>query len=368
MRKFAAVVVLGLLTSSGGQAASPRQRPIVGAIRWDAWIGDTPGSGVGREVERSLGPKRWHTRLPFFAEERSDTEVRIRANRQEVMDQEIAYAHGAGLDYWAFVMYAPDDPLTKGGLDLYLHSSHRRDMKYALMVQPYTFAEADIARLVHAFAEDEYQKVAGGRPLVFLLGPRTVDDPQWPDAKARVANLRAEAARAGLKNPYIVHMWGWNDARRVIDWLGLDAMGAYSLNFEDRGAPYAALATKTEGKWEEWRATRRKVFPLVMSGWDRRPRVENPVSWEPPNPPDAIEYYYDAPTPPELAAHLRASLDWCARHSDAADAWGVVIYAWNEIDEGGWLVPSLWPGQGPSRLYAIGRVLREWSPPPDSGP
>ena len=55
-------------------------KPVVGAIRWDAWHGDaglehyakaggrwknlTPGLAV----ERSLGPKHWHYRLPFFAE------------------------------------------------------------------------------------------------------------------------------------------------------------------------------------------------------------------------------------------------------------------------------------------------------------
>jgi hypothetical protein len=155
-------------------------------------------------------------------------------------------------------------------------------------------------------------------------------------------------------------MWGWGDVRRVIDWLGLDAIGAYSMNFRDRAAPYTVLTGKTEAKWDEWRATGAKVFPLVTAGWDRRPRVEHPVSWESADPPDAIEQYYRAPTPGELAAHVRAALDWCARHADAADARGIVIYAWNEIDEGGWLVPSLWPDQQTARLDAIGRVLHAW--------
>src|SRR5439155_790373 len=44
-------------------------RPVVGAIRWDAWFGDTAATTVGHEVERSLGPLQWHYRLPFFANE-----------------------------------------------------------------------------------------------------------------------------------------------------------------------------------------------------------------------------------------------------------------------------------------------------------
>jgi hypothetical protein len=95
----------------------------------------------------------------------------------------------------------------------------------------------------------------------------------------------------------------------------------------------------------------------VMSGWDRRPRVQNPVSWEKPDDAKAIARYYLPPTPVELAAHLQASLDWCTSHREAADAQGVLIYAWNEIDEGGWLLPSLWPDQGTERLDAIARVL-----------
>ena len=114
-------------------------RPVVGAIRWDAWIGPVPGYDVGLQVERSLGPQRWHTRLPFFAEEVSSTEVRIRANTQAIMDQEIAYAHRARLDYWAFVMYPRDNPQTHGGIDLYLSSLHKSDVNFAMIVQSYTF-------------------------------------------------------------------------------------------------------------------------------------------------------------------------------------------------------------------------------------
>src|SRR5262245_34949974 len=39
-------------------------RPVVGAIRWDAWYGGK--DAVGLAVEKSLSPKRWHYRLPFF--------------------------------------------------------------------------------------------------------------------------------------------------------------------------------------------------------------------------------------------------------------------------------------------------------------
>jgi hypothetical protein len=226
-----------------------------------------------------------------------------------------------------------------------------------MIVQSYTFTEPDIARLVGYFRLDEYQRVASGRPLLFLLGPSKRDDPAWHDVKGSVDRLRAKTVAAGMRTPYIVHQWGWDGAKDVIDWLGLDAMGAYAMHFDDKAAPFSTLAHKTEEKWEEWESSGAHVFPVVMSGWDRRPRVEHPVSWERADEPSAIERYYDPPTPGELSAHLRRALDWCSEHPRTADANGVLIYAWNEIDEGGWLLPSLWPEQGTKRLDAIGNIL-----------
>src|SRR5512136_1334454 len=95
-------------------------RPAVGAIRWDAWS----GGEVTRQVERTLGPRRYHARMPWFAEVVGDDAVRIRGGRQEVMDREIAFAVQAGLDYWAFLLY-PEGASMSESLRLYLASESR---------------------------------------------------------------------------------------------------------------------------------------------------------------------------------------------------------------------------------------------------
>ena len=112
--------------------APPQGKPVVGAIRWDAWFGDL--SRVGTSVESTLSPKHWHHRLPFYATEVSDDEVLARANSQQVMDKEIAYASAAGLDYWAYVIYPLDNPLSLG-LKLYLSSEHRSNINFCLNLQ-----------------------------------------------------------------------------------------------------------------------------------------------------------------------------------------------------------------------------------------
>jgi hypothetical protein len=63
----------------------------------------------------------------------------------------------------------------------------------------------------------------------------------------------------------------------------------------------------------------------------------------------------------ELANHLADALDWTSRNrASAAPVNAVLIYAWNENDEGGWLVPTLNPdgSVNAERLDAIAAKLK----------
>jgi hypothetical protein len=102
-------------------AASSHGRPLVGAIRWDAW---QENGDIQATVERTLGPSHWHYRLPFFAQVTGSNSVAINGNTQAIMDQEINYAANAGIDYWAFCLY-PDDMGMSHGLHLYLTAQLR---------------------------------------------------------------------------------------------------------------------------------------------------------------------------------------------------------------------------------------------------
>jgi len=357
-------ITCGILVAADAEGRKERGRPVVGAIRWDAWHGEA--SNVGLVVEKTLSPQRWHYRLPFYGVEVSPTQVQVRANTQAIMDREIAYARAAGLDYWAFVTYAPDAAMSLG-LKLYLSSTRKGDINFCLNLQGGCVGAggaknwpAQVARYVGCFKEPAYQKVAGGRPLVYLFQAGDMVGQgkfaSWSDARAAFDELRKATVAAGLPTPYIVAQhWSPPTARDHADKLGLDAVGAYASNGGGKRAPYAQLAAHTEKWWDAFRETRAKVVPLATTGWDRRPRVENNVPWEPAGgDPDA---YYESPAPRELAAHLKAALDWNAAHPKAAEAKAILIYAWNETDEGGWLVPT--HAEGAKRLDAIGDVLKK---------
>ncbi len=57
-----------------------------------------------------------------------------------------------------------------------------------------------------------------------------------------------------------------------------------------------------------------------------------------------------------MVRHVGRVLEWLEANAQHARAQLALIYAWNENDEGGWLVPTL--SEGPARLVALRRVLR----------
>ncbi|HUT35416.1 MAG TPA: hypothetical protein VNE39_18150 [Planctomycetota bacterium] len=344
-----------------------QKRPLVGAIRWDAWHGD---QGVpGQAVERALGPKRWHARIPFFGKAVSDTQVEIRGYSQEIVDQEIAYARQAGLDYWAFVTYEPDTSMSLA-LKTYLASSHKGDIRFCLLTEcgkwgtPETH-RAKVERFLKLMAGPTYQRVLGDRPLLYVGFVRD----EWLNAWGGAAGarklfdeFRAAARKAGLGNPYIVLMeFSPQRGKKLADALGLDALSAYATQAAGNGTPYASLAKHAERFWEQCKATGKPVVPIAMAGWDRRPRVEHPVPWEKYQKPNVgIEKCYEAPAPAELAAHVERAVRWTRENAAACPAQAVIIYAWNEHDEGGWLCPTL--SEGTARIEALGKLLAPRGP------
>jgi hypothetical protein len=160
--------------------------------------------------------------------------------------------------------------------------------------------------------------------------------------------------QAGLPNPYIVvENFSASLAAADADTYGADAISSYSMAI--RGEPSAAqpfsrLVENTEQDWTAYKSTGKKVVPTVMTGWDTRP-----------DPSRVGEPYWAQATPEEIAAHLQNALKWIAANPCAAEAKTIQIYAWNEISEGGWLLPSnpAFNPVGTGRLDAIARVLRD---------
>jgi len=180
-----------------------------------------------------------------------------------------------------------------------------------------------------------------------------------------------------MKAPYLVLM-GWNPEKDAKDMtaLGFDAVSAYA-----RGGSYSMTqpsyaeqcALIRRERWDKWRALRIPSVTFASAGWDTRPRNERPPSWCSwvKASPDATPPAQQKPliddvtaTPDELARHIREALEWTKANRDLNPSNAIIIYGWNENDEGGWLLPT-WASDGKpntARLDALRTVLLPGKP------
>ncbi|OPZ22746.1 MAG: hypothetical protein BWZ10_00281 [candidate division BRC1 bacterium ADurb.BinA364] len=347
----------------------PRGRALVGAIRWDVWVGDlglAEGFKHGIWNEMALASdEQWRDRIPFYGEWRADGSVRARFTDQETMDREIAYAKGA-LDYWAFLDYPPwsqGDGRMHTALRLYLSSAHKADLNFCIILN---HREWWLHRETYLgyFREPTYQTTVDGRPLVYLLMLQISTE---ENARAQawlakeMASLSEQSEAQGTGKPYYVVMcFRPTIAAMLCDLLGADAVSAYAKPKKGAGEPYAEYAQYVEQSWNGYKDTGKQVVPICMTGWDQRPRTvecDNP-QWARIR--ESGPGWFRKATPEEIARHIAAAARWNRENPDAARTNAVIVYNWNEFTEGGWLCPVL--GEEDARLRAIekARLAGAW--------
>jgi hypothetical protein len=358
-----ALAVASLTSSKLAVALPGLDRPLVGAIRWDAWY--APGSDVTSAVERTLSPQPYRWRLPFFARQDAAGNVHLPQITQGLMDLEIEQAAYAGLDYWAFVAY-PSDSAMSAPLQRYLASRRRDRIGFCMFTsldnwgtakQPTALTEEHISLMQNK----AYVRVRDSRPLYHLgFITEQIAMERWgglDGLRTGIHEFRDRAIARGAGNPFIVLNILPRSATSLAVRLGGDAVGAYAIADGRVTGNYAHLVHVTEQGWTTLATSGLPVVPTVMAGWDRRPRVQNPVPWEKAQRAGiGLEYYFTAPEAKQLAAHLQQALSWIKQQPMERQAPAVLIYAWNENDEGGWLVPTAPCDE--ERLEALHRALR----------
>jgi hypothetical protein len=341
-----------LISVFSGISASGRAK--VGAIRWDDWV--TTENYPYSTWSRFLEPEQWHYRHPFFAQLEIGKLV-LRCDNQESTDQEIAYAKQAGLDYFAYGYYFPGQWTGADRYNYclyqYLASTHKSDVNFCMRLAGSSVGAATdwptiTSTLVNLFKEPTYQTVAGGRPLVYMFDATPFSTLMGSDANAKTAltALRTAATDAGCGSPYIVCMvWGATEGSNLINNCGYNAMSAYTAisSGSNQEYPYSTLTAANVTFWNACKAKNKKVIPIVNIGWDDRPHDYHNSPW------------YTEPTMTEWKNHLQAAINWVNTYPSTAEPNAIIIYAWNELTEGGWMVPTR--GAGTTRIEATTQVL-----------
>lgn len=338
-----------------------------GAIRWDAWYSET---GPATSTKSSLSQAKYNWRAPFFAQSDARGGVVFRATAQ-TMSQEIAFAKAGGISYWAFLLYdrAGTDQRMMDGFDLFQANPNKNDINWCEIRGTSLFGStanhsAQVAECVSNMQQANYQKVLTNRPLLYIYWSSSQFTSNfggsYPNFKAVLDEVRAGAVAAGLGDPYVVVMEGYPvGAETIRAAIGADAISNYISRTPDgRNKTYSSLDTSARSYWQELVDAAPASVPILMAGWNRRPRIERPVKWElsTQRPYFGLERTHADATNAELVAHAQAAVDFINANPTDCAARTAIWYAWNEFDEGGWLCPTLGDSSG-SRLADLAPIM-----------
>jgi len=120
--------------------------------------------------------------------------------------------------------------------------------------------------------------------------------------------------------------------------LPADAVSRYAVSALNEGESFAELAGQAEDLWNTYTGTGYRIVPFLTSGWDNRPRHGVGVPWDTSS---YQPYWTQQATPDDIVDHIGNARTWIDNNPDKAPARALIIYAWNEHDEGGWLCPTL---------------------------
>lgn len=329
--------------------------PSIGAIRWDAWYSTAPGAPA-LATAISLGESDLQPYAPLHMQVDTGYKLTPRVS-QAIIDAEITAAAANGVGYWAYLMYGRTvgGPNYAAGMmdawDYHQSSSIKGAMPWVAMMQPGLMGATgnygtQVATMVGYFQQSNYYTVAGGRPLLYIYWDATSFASAWGSSLANMAamisSLRSATVAAGLATPYIVVMNGAETT--VYTGLGADAITSYVGSWSATvDGTYAALDAATQAYWATLGATNVPIVPIAMSGWAPIGRTRRPVPWQASfrRPYFGLRTAWARPTAAELKAHIAAARAYVTANPSKCPANSILLYSWNEHDEGVGIAPSI---------------------------
>jgi hypothetical protein len=329
-----------------------KRQATVGAYYFDGWAGksvrwpddpawtalDPPTHLTKRMIDR------FADRRPIWG---------WREDSLEIMERQIDLAADHGIAFFAFCWYWNKDPAKIAqdpkhtGLKLFLKARNNRRLKFCLLVANhagYLFQGADEWRTAAEgwlpyFKHPQHMTV-DGKPLVIIFNPGNA-------SQEGLAQVQAAARQAGLSGVAIAGCGGGDANIGFTHATHYNIVPGYAAASEAH--KYAELI---EAHQRAWRGSRDQPYmPALSVGWDKRPwEGERGLGQKP-------GWYFPDRTPEQFAAALESAIQWMDRHPDQTTAERIVLlYAWNEFGEGGYLAPTKGDSEG-AYLNAIKRVV-----------
>ena len=315
----------------------------VGAIRWDAYFSTNhPERNVSREVAKALSPEEFHFRAPYFSIINNQGNVEFPEETQEQFDNEMQLASDAGIDYFAYCWYRENDIMSYAR-KRHLKSKLRKKVKMAAIINVSSLDDESVTALCEATKDDCYLKF-DGHPVIYVFNAVN----SLPQLRQRITDLLIEK---GLKTPFFIGMNASPTPYSVtrIKHSGFDGIGSYGFSAKAQGEDFSSFAKRNQDMCRLRNGMDIEHIPLLCLGHDFRPRIKNPVSWMGGN-----NFSYVA-TDDEIYLHAKNIFEIQKENSSNSNT--MLIYAWNEHDEGGWICPTL---SGDGYYQAIKKAIKEY--------
>lgn len=305
----------------------------------------------------------WSDRWPYFTIVRSDDAIEIDEDDQRVIDQEIQLTAASGIDYWAIEAdWIEQESGYNYALTLYNSSPHKSLLKHALIVTAETLAAQDwrqgyLQKIVKQMKDPQYVRVSEkNQPLLYMWRfDALVDKLGVQAAQQRLSEFAGAVALSAGVSPYIVMMdLGSKQSLPAAADFSARARTSYLGEYRScgNGNPYSAIMSDNANQWNANKDSNLNYIPLVTVGMDPRPKSFDKELFEFGNDPP----WCQQGTPNEIAENVKAAVEWVKNNRQVTSETNtVLIAAWMDITESGWLVPTR--KYQNARLNAISKVL-----------
>jgi hypothetical protein len=343
----------------------PKARMKLGAYYYGGWSGKNSYDDGRPEHAWAKGMPLMVTKLMTTVFAGREPVWGWREDTQEIMERQIDLAADNGIAYFSFCWYWSDD---KGPINIpkiesrpshqpmymFMEAQNNSKMEFCLLVANHSGAEiigtdawkqaADFW-ITKYFSHPRYLKV-GGKPVIIIFSPKGAD-------KDGLAYLQQTVKKAGYPGVFVAGCGNCSveNGFQAQTLYNIRPPSSAGLNMTDI-YPFQLMVDWSISVWNNI-SLPMPYLPCITTGWDRRP-------WEAPLPDgrgSTVTNHFARGTPAEFEQYVKSLADWMDAHP-----WQItkdrlaVVYAWNEMGEGGWLVPCT---DDPEGLYlkAIRKVV-----------
>lgn len=306
----------------------------IGAYYFDGWAG------------QNASKEPWAQNAPTHLTKRMVEEFPMREplwgwrdDALEIMERQIDLAADNGITFFAFCWYWQDnkqainiDAINKDpkhiGLELFLRAKNSHRLKFCLLVANHTGAEItgaenwkQAAKFWMQYFKNPRYVTVDKKPLVIIFHPAGAD-------KDGLSNMQEVATGEGLPG-FAVAACGKGNVNIGFGYrTHYNVIPGYTAGSEQH--KYSELLAAQMKAWGG--SSQQPYIPAVISGWDKRPWEESISSQG---------WYYPDRTPEQFSNCIKEAIQWMNKNPDQTTKERIIlIYAWNEYGEGGYIAPT----------------------------